>query len=258
MKRLRLVLYGQAKIGKTSTVESAPGPRLILDSEGGADFLEKPTLEWTDVTQAPPVAPAEWGKDYNVVLFIRDWSVFEVAHQWLQSGKHQFNTVAIDSLSDIQKRAKDTITGTFDMQAWGVLLNKMDVVMRQIRDLTKHPKKPLMCIILTALVKEGKTGMLTPRLQGGFAEDLPGLFDVIGYMRTTENEIDREIVIAPSRRWEAGDRTKLLTRHYGQAIPLVLDKDGKLTSGGITDMLRVLNPKPVATAAAPQETAASE
>lgn len=249
MKRLRAVVYGQAGIGKSTLVETMPGPRLILDSEGGADYLEKPTLEWTNVNQPPPIASEEqvkeWGSDYNVVLFIRDWPTWEMADQWLQSGRHHFKSLAIDSLTDVQKRCKDSIsTGGFDMQAWGALLNKMDVSLRRMRDLTKHPVKPLQCILITALVRENSAKQLSPRIQGGLVDELPGLFDLVGYMKAademnTEGEYDRLLVISPGPTYEAkarGSMGRILKAAYGGAI----------RNPNMRAIMRVLNPKPVA------------
>jgi hypothetical protein len=249
MKRLRAVIYGQAGVGKTTIVETAPGPRLILDSEGGADWLEKPYIVWNRVTEPPPLPTeeqlAEWGNDYSVVLFIRDWSVFEMAYAWLESGKHNFRTLALDSLTDIQKRCKDSIsTGAFDMQAWGVLLSKMDVILRGMRDLTNHATRPLQCIIITALVRENSAKMLAPKIQGGLVDDLPGLFDLVGYYKMSaevnvNGEFDRLLMISPAPTYEAkarGSMGRTLKIAYGTSIK----------NPDIRAIMRVLNPKPVA------------
>lgn len=245
MKRLRSVIYGQSGVGKSTLVETMPGPRLILDSEGGADWLEKPTIEWKNVNEAPPQAgPEGAGKDYNVVLFIDNWATFEMAEQWLQSGQHNFKSLGLDSLTDIQKRCKDSITsGSFDQAAWGSLLSKMDTLLRRIRDLTKHKTNPLLCITITALVRENSAGLLCPRIQGGMADELPGLFDLVGYMRpaATVNEtgeMDRELIFVPHREFEAKARGSLgrtLSAHY---------PGGTIVNPDLTQILRVANPKP--------------
>ncbi len=247
MKRLRSVIYGQSGVGKSTAVETAPGPRLILDSEGGSDWLEKPTIEWTDVNQAPPKeGPEGAGRDYNVVLFIRDWATFEMAERWLQAGDHNFRTVALDSLTDIQKRVKDSITtGAFDQQAWGVLLNKMDVSLRRIRDLTKHKTNPLHCIIITALVRTNAAGMLAPRIQGGLVDELAGLFDLVGFMRPAatvndKGELDRELAIDPSREYEAKARGSL-----GRTLHEVYG--GTIVNPNFTQIMKVVNRKPAET-----------
>ncbi len=192
-------------------------------------------------------------RDYNVVLFVRDWATFEMAETWLQSGKHNFRTVALDSLTDIQKRCKDAITtGAFDQQAWGALLNRMDVILRRIRDLTKHKTNPLQCILITALVRENSAGMLAPRIQGGMVDEIAGLFDLVGYMRpaATVNEygeMDRELVFTPHREFEAKARGTLgrtLTSHYG---------GGVIVNPNMTHIMRVANPAPAPAPEAPSE-----
>lgn len=241
-KRLRMVVFGQAKIGKSRFAETCPGPRLILDAEGGTEYLKNPQTVWADVNQPPPVSREDGtplGANDSVVLFVGDWRTFTMAHQWLQSGQHPFASVVLDSLTELQKRCKDTLSQGqgLDQQGWGRLLDQMEYELRAFRDLTKKGTNPLWCVIITALVDE-KGGLMRSMVQGALAKSLGGMYDVIGFLRATEvdenGRVGRELCIGPNRQFEAGDRTDLLTEHYGVVIP----------EPNILEFMKVLNPAP--------------
>jgi hypothetical protein len=227
VKRLRMVVFGQAKIGKSRLAETCPGPRLILDAEGGTEYLKNPQTLWADVNQPPPSVKEDGspiGPEDSVVLFVGDWRTFVSAHQWLRSGQHPFVSVVLDSLTELQKRCKDDIVaggGMMDQRAWGKLLDQMELELRNFRDLTKKGANPLACVVITALVDE-RNGVLRSMVQGALAKSLGGMYDVIGYLRATEADeygrVGRELCIGPNREFEAGDRTDLLTEHYGVVI----------------------------------------
>lgn len=249
-KRLRAVLYGQAKIGKSALAETCPGPRLILDAEGGTEYLLNPQLEWADVNDAAG-PPTHWpdgrplGENDSVVLFVGDWRTFMTAMQWLATS-HPFASVVLDSLTELQKRCKDNIAagGQFDQQAWGALLDRMEMELRKLRDMTKKGPNPLWCVVITALV-DNKDGIVRSMVQGALSKSLGGMYDVIGYVTPTDadedGEVGRELCIGPNKVFEAGDRTRILTRTYGQRI-LVKNPD-KPHLGGVDllDLMKVLN-----------------
>lgn len=249
-KRLRMVLYGYEKIGKSSLAETAPGPRLILDAEGGTEFLLNPQTVWADVNQAPPTTREDGtplGPDDSVVLFVGDWRTFTMAHQWLRSGKHPFVSVVLDSLTELQKRCKDTIQegGVMDQRAWGRLLDEMEGELRRFRDLTKLPTNPLWCVVLVALI-DNKDGIYRSMVQGSLSKTLGAMYDVIGVLQASdpdhEGVVHRELRIGPNREFATGDRTRILSKTFG---PVVKVKDiDRPEAGGVdlTDMMAVLNP----------------
>lgn len=240
-RRLRAVIYGQAKIGKSRLAETAPGPRLILDAEGGTEYLKNPQVQWVDVNNPPPRFMDDGtpvGPNDSIVLFVGDYRTFVTAMQWLVSGDHPFVSVILDSLTEMQKRCKDNIAagGAMDQQAWGRLLDSMEFELRKLRDLTKHKTNPLWCVVVTALVDK-RNDILVSYVQGALAKTLGGMYDVIGLLRPTDADetgrVGRELCIGPNKLFEAGDRTDFLTEHYGQLIP----------SPNLLEMVAVLNAK---------------
>jgi hypothetical protein len=236
-KALRILIYGPSKVGKSRLAETAPGPRLIIDTELRTDFLKNPMIQWTNVNNPPP---SDLGKNDSVILECSDWATFQQAHNWLKSGKHPFKSVVVDSLSELQKRLKDKITkgvaSKLQFDAWGELLMDMDLTIRQFRDLTRHKTNPLLCVVITALVDD-RSAILRPYVEGSLRLQLAGVFDVVGYMRPVlldeeTGEVGRELAIASHPGYEAGDGTDLLIEKWGAAIP----------SPNLMEMMKAIQP----------------
>lgn len=244
-KRLRLLLHGDPKTGKSSLAETCLGPRLIIDAEGGTAFGAKDHKLWEDPGQAPPVADHD---DQSIVLIPRNWGDITAAHRWLASGEHQFNSYVMDSLTEVQDRAKKAISGSgMDQQAWGRLLDEMLMQMTMIRDLTTHPTNPLWTVVIVAHSdKDENNGLIRPQVQGSLRKRLGGLYDVVGHLRTQldmqSGTYGRELVIDSLPGIEAGDRTKVLRRHFGPVIPLHLDDATDKITPDLLDLLTILNP----------------
>ncbi len=120
----------------------------------------------------------------TVVVQVRDYDVVMKAFQWLQSGKHQFKSLIVDSISELQVNCMDNTAGTeqLKMQQWGELLRHMGALLRDLRDLTMHPTQPLEAVVLTAMARRGQDNRMHPYLQGQLAVQAPYFYDVLGYI----------------------------------------------------------------------------
>lgn len=235
--RLGAVIHGTPKIGKSWLGESCPGPVLVIDGEGSTDFLRRKVRKTWDPINPPPTDLTD---NDLVVVRTTEWSKVVQVTQWLQSGQHPFRSFVVDTLTELQKQAKKAIDSKpfSDQRQWGELLDKMETVARQWRDLLDHPTNPLFAVIVLTQTLESDDGKLQrPDVQGALRRSLGSFFDVIGYMRPRFGAGDllpsRELVIAPYPGIEAGDRTDVLTTiHYpGGIIP----------TPDITELIRLLN-----------------
>lgn len=215
-RSLTLMVYGESKVGKSTFAVTAPYPRLMLDVEGGHRFLPINVKYWDPIREEPPQADGTWD---TVVVQVRDYDVVMKAFQWLQSGKHQFKSLIIDSISELQVKCMDNIAGTeqMKMQQWGELLRHMGALLRDLRDLTMHPTQPLEAVVLTAMARKGQDGVYRPYLQGQLAIQAPYFYDVLGAItvETMPNPDPlqppykvRRMYVERTPEWEAGERVQ--------------------------------------------------
>lgn len=237
--RLTALVHGDSGVGKSWLGASAPGPRCIIDAEQRGSYTPGTKVRWNP-REAPPTG---LDADTSVLVTIRDFADLKLTYDWLASGKHEFNSVVIDSLTEVQQRLIDSIAGSAQMQTqdWGVALRELESYVRKFRDLREHPSKPLWAIIVLAGSHE-KNGKQRPMVQGQLSNKAAYHFDLVGYL---DNDLDangqivRRMLIRPIGLYQAKDNTDLLGRHYGHYI----------FNPDISEMLRVLN-TPTATPAA--------
>jgi hypothetical protein len=185
-RSLTVLVYGKSKVGKSTFAVTAPYPRLMLDVEGGHRFLPIIVKYWDPMREAPPVADGTWD---TCVVQVRDYDVVLKAFQWLQSGQHQFKSLIIDSISELQVKCMDNIAGKeqMKMQQWGEILRHMGGLLRDLRDLTMHPTNPIEAVVLTAMAQpDPKTGQLVPYLQGQLKVQAPYFYDILGAIAVDE------------------------------------------------------------------------
>jgi hypothetical protein len=215
-RSLTIMVYGESKVGKSTFAVTAPYPRLMLDVEGGHRFLPINVKYWDPIREEPPQADGTWD---TVVVNVRDYEVVVKAFQWLQSGQHQFKSLIIDSISELQVKCMDSIAGNeqMKMQQWGELLRHMGALLRDLRDLTMHPTQPLEAVVLTAMARPGQDGRMRPYLQGQLAIQAPYFYDILGAINveSVPNQDPmqpphqvRRMYVERTNEYEAGERVQ--------------------------------------------------
>lgn len=215
LETLSVLIHADSKVGKSTLAASAPVPILVIDAEGSWKFIPVRKTYWDPVQGPPPVWDGSWDA---CVVVLRDWQGVELAYQWLAVGQHNFRTVCIDSISEIQRRLKQNLKGTeaLKIQDWGVLLAKMDATIRGFRDLTLHPTHPIQVAVFVAETRE-TNGKWKPYMQGQISVALPYWMDIVGYLyveqlpdangQLTGDKV-RRMLIAPNPQFEAGERVQ--------------------------------------------------
>lgn len=214
LETLSILVHADSKTGKTTLSSTAPGPILALDAEGGWKFIPLRKTTWDPMQGPPPAYDGTW--DVCVVM-VRDWYTVQRVEQWLQAGQHNFRSLVVDSISEIQRRCKANLVGTeqMKMQDWGQLLSLMDSTIRGFRDLTMHPTNPLQVVVFIAETRE-KNGKWKPYMQGQIEVALPYWMDIVGYLYV-HKELDehgqptqamRRLLITPDAQFEAGERVQ--------------------------------------------------
>lgn len=220
-RALSLLVYGGSKSGKSTLFLSSPAPRLLLDAESAARFLQTRKIHWNPMDgSAPPSHDGTWD---TCVVEIDSYDVGVKALEWLKRGQHPFKSVCLDSISEFQVKAQEGVAGRSKLrvQDWGELFNKVAFFGRDMRDLTTHRSNPLEIVYITATERisysEDAPEQHRPYLQGQVGSQVPFWYDVCGYMYTTQSKNSegkmvrtRNLLIGDAPNFEAGNRIPTL------------------------------------------------
>lgn len=211
---LSFCVHAGAKVGKTSLVATAPKPILLVDADGGGTkFLPNRRIFWDPRTGPPP----QWNGNWDMcVVRAFEWSIVEIISTYLLTGQHQFATVAVDSLTELQVKCKKNLRpdNTMRIQDYGALLGRMDDVITQWRDLTQHPTNPVSVVAFITETQQ-RDGKYRPYLEGRMATRLPYKCDLYGYLYAEdipnpqsplEMMSVRRMLITPTQLVDAGER----------------------------------------------------
>jgi phage nucleotide-binding protein len=174
---LNILIYGDSGVGKTTLAGSADAvpsmrPVLVVDIEGGTESLRHSYPEVEHVR-------------------VQNWHEMQAVYDDLHAGRHDFQTVVLDSLTEIQKfdmynimadlarQRPDLDPDIPSMREWGKNLEHMRRFVRGFRDLPINT-------VFTALVKQDqdKRSGLTkyrPSLSGKLADEVAAFLDIVGY-----------------------------------------------------------------------------
>lgn len=184
---IKAMFYGEAGTGKTVLASSAPAPILWLEAEGGTASIARERRADIDIARIDSLQQ------------LRDALVF------LQNNPGKYNTVVLDSLTEVQAIVlKEIMLQVVATDAsrnrhrpfydeWGMLAGIMRDVVRGFLDLPIN-------VVFTALTREDKDEMtghtrVQPRLQPSVAFEMPGFLDVMGYLYTatkSSGEVGKE------------------------------------------------------------------
>lgn len=231
-RAMSILVHGDTKVGKSTFANTTPPPRLILDAEAAYRFLPGNKVFWDPTAEAPPVpgrgrlqpgpestenptVEVDWE---TCIVVVRTFTHMVKAYEWLNSGQHPFVSVVMDSVSEIQTKAKDDLTasGRMTQQLWGDLLVSMERLIRGFRDLTEHPTRPMQAVVLTAMTQM-RDNKYRPYVQGALQTKMPYFLDVIGYLYvheipnedpTVPPEKMRRLLVVPHVQFEAGERVQ--------------------------------------------------
>jgi AAA domain len=204
---LTCIVYGHSKRGKSWLGDTAPGPRVVLDAEAGSRFTPSKKVQWNPAN-APPEPSGSWD---TAIVPVRQFRDVTTAFQWLNSGKHPFKSVIIDSISEVQQRAVDDIAGTNAMKLadWGQLIRIVSDVVRKFRDLVTHPTNPLDAVVFIAMAKQRQDGVWAPYIQGSLSTTLPYYVDAVSYLDIYPQEdgtVIRRLFTGNVPGFETGER----------------------------------------------------
>lgn len=219
---LNMLVYGEFGVGKTylcGTAQDHPktGPILLLDAEGGTVTLRH-------------------RKDIDVVQPRTLEDISKIHEQLRVNNDGYYKTVVIDSLTELadldmrevmrkmHQARPDRDPDVADKREWGIVRTHMRRIVRAFKDLPMNT-------IMTALLLQDKddiTGKTTfyPSLSGKMRTEIPGFFDVVGYMSSQVDgeETIRRIQFLKTDKVTAKDRTSSFGSYLeNPTIPMMFD-----------------------------------
>lgn len=178
-----------------------------------ASWSWKTRFAWTALK--PVFASAEWGllsvADKNVAYGeIKTLDDLRKFLKYLQTEKHSFETVVIDSISEINDIIKADIefrTGRpMQLQDWWALSKTIEKILRSFRDLPMH-------VLFVAQEMSDKdedvVTKIIPSLSGKSATKIAYFMDVVGYI-TIDKNWERHIVTGSNSKYLTKDRSNLI------------------------------------------------
>ena len=246
MRSLTLLVHGEAGSGKSWLGNTAPGPRLLLDSEKRSEYLSDLRADPTGMTPQdrvlwdPRNPIPEESKDPNKVTVVvaRTYEDVDLAVRHLISGNHPFRSVVLDSLQETQELLIHGIAGLDQMKIadWGEALRKLGSMLRTLCDLRAHPSNPLSAIVVLSGTQE-RDGLKRPAIQGQLAGKVAYLFDVVGFQRKGVNAEQERVIYLTIDGYSDGSFVTKCNIH-----PLAVHYGEHVVFPNIEDMLSVLNP----------------
>ena len=205
---INILIYGNPGSGKTvlsGSADAVPEMRkvLFIDVEGGTYSLRK---RYPDID----------------VVRVQSWIDMMNVYSELYAMKHDYSTVVLDSVTEMQKFSMNDIMRKVleeypdrdpevpSVREWGKNIEQIRRLVRAFRDL------PMNTIItaLAATDKDAMTGKIVtrPSLSGKLAMEVGGFVDIVGYQYTkmVDGELTRLLLTSGTDKEVAKDRTDSL------------------------------------------------
>lgn len=205
---IKMLIYGQPGMWKTSTALSAPSP-VLFDFDGGIQRVngafQCPTLQvhsWEEVLQALDELEKE-PNDFKTI-------VIDTAGKMLD----YMGTYIIKNDSRLGKR-----DGSLTLQGFGARKYMFINFLSRVSQMGKN----IVFVAHEREEKDGETRIVRPEIGGSSAGDLIKELDLVGYMQAIGN--DRTISWTPQEKFYAKNTCNLPPAHK---LPCIIDAQGNV------------------------------
>lgn len=206
---IKMLVYGQPGIGKSTMALSAPNP-VLFDFDGGVQRVNV-------AFQCP-------------TLQVKNWEEALQALEELKSGEVPCNTIVIDTAGKMLDYMSDFIMrndskmrmrdGSLSLKGYGARKVMFQNFLREVAMMGKN----IVFVAHEREEKDGETKIVRPEIGGSSAGDLMKELDLVGYVQAVGS--DRTVYWTPQEKFYAKNTCNLPA---WQKIPVIVDEKGNVT-----------------------------
>ncbi len=201
---IKMMIYGQAGMFKTTTALSAPNP-LLLDFDNGVKRVNMSHLEGVDIVQ------------------ITSWNDVQ---QVLQEDLSPYRTIVVDTIGKMMDFIISHKCGTRQPQIrdWGGINQEFSGFVRNLSNLNKN----IIFVAHRDTRKEGDDIVFIPALREKSYNSIVTELDLLGYMeaKSENGRVKCTITFDPTNRNDGKNTCNLPSV---MEVPVILDKNGNPT-----------------------------
>lgn len=214
---VKMMIYGQAGMGKSTVAISAPKP-LLLDFDNGVKRINMSHLEGVDIVQ------------------IASW---QDVQQVLQENLSDYQTIVVDTIGKMMDFIITYKCGTRQpsIRDWGGINAEFSWLTRTLSSLNKH----VIFVAHRDTRKEGDDTVFIPALREKSYNSIVTELDLLGYleMKSERGQQKRSITFDPTSRNDGKNTCNLPSV---MEVPTILDKDGNPTAKNDFITAQVITP----------------
>ena len=214
---IKMMIYGQAGMRKTTTALSAPSP-LLLDFDNGVKRVNMSHQDGVDIVQ------------------ITSWNDVQ---QVLQEDLSAYRTIVVDTIGKMMDFIISYKCGTRQPQIrdWGGINQEFSGFVRNLSNLNKN----IIFVAHRDTRKEGDDTVFIPALREKSYNSIVTELDLLGYMeaRNENGRVKCTITFDPTSRNDGKNTCNLPSI---MEVPTILDKNGNPTAKNDFITTQVINP----------------
>lgn len=206
---IKMLVYGQPGIGKSTMALSAPNP-VLFDFDGGVQRVNV-------AFQCP-------------TLQVKSWEEALQALDELKGGEVDCKTIVIDTAGKMLDFMSDFIMrndskmkqrdGSLSLKGYGARKVMFQNFLREVAMMGKN----IVFVAHEREEKDGETKIVRPEIGGSSAGDLMKELDLVGYVQAVGS--DRTVYWTPQEKFYAKNTCNLPA---WQKIPVIVDQNGNVT-----------------------------